>query len=34
MNMQAWYDYVLSKEGQIQIAKLKEAMQHLEVEEE
>jgi len=30
MNMQAWYDYVLSKKGQLQIAKLKEAMEEEE----
>jgi len=30
MNMQAWYDYVLSKEGQLQIAKLKEVMEEEE----
>jgi hypothetical protein len=30
MNMQAWYDYVLSKVGQLQIAKLKEAMEEEE----
>jgi len=30
MNMQAWYDYVLSKQGQLQIAKLKEAMEEEE----